>query len=202
MATIWDERYAAEHYIFGTSPNEWLKDFLDHHTIESILLPGEGEGRNALYAARRGVAVTAFDLSDTGRQKALALTQAEGLAIDYTVCNALQYTSQRTFEALGLFYFHLPSDIRRNVMRHLSSFVQPDGWLVLECFAKSQLGRASGGPSNADMLYSHTELIDDFAGWTWHTATECEVSLDEGPGHQGKAMVVRLLGQKGAFYLP
>lgn len=197
MVTPWDERYSASHYIFGTKPNEWLKAFIDQTKVESILLPGEGEGRNALYAARKGIDVTAFDQSHTGRLKALKLTTTAGFIIDYKVCDAQSFDSAKLFDALGIFYFHLPSDIRRNTMRHLSSFVKPCGWLVLECFAKSQLGLASGGPSNADMLYSLRELTEDFGAWMWHTASETEVLLDEGPGHQGAAKVVRLLGQKG-----
>lgn len=197
MITPWDERYAASHYIFGTKPNEWLKAFVDHTKVDSLLLPGEGEGRNALYAARKGIEITAFDLSQTGMQKALNLTTAAGLSINYQVCEAQHFDSTKQFGALGIFYFHLPSDIRRNTMRHLSSFVKPGGWLVLECFAKSQLGRTSGGPSNADMLYSLTDLTEDFREWSMITACEIEVVLDEGPGHQGAAKVVRLLGQKG-----
>ncbi len=44
---------------------------LNHLTVGRILLPAEGEGRNAVFAAKLGWDVTAFDFSASAMKKAL-----------------------------------------------------------------------------------------------------------------------------------
>ena len=58
---FWDERFAAEEYIYGTEPNKFFREQLDKLPPGKILLLGEGEGRNAVYAAKSGWLVHAVD---------------------------------------------------------------------------------------------------------------------------------------------
>ncbi len=51
---FWDIRYSDSEYAYGTEPNVYFKSFIDTHSSGKILLPGEGEGRNAVYAAVKG----------------------------------------------------------------------------------------------------------------------------------------------------
>ncbi|MDX1604123.1 MAG: SAM-dependent methyltransferase, partial [Salinimicrobium sediminis] len=85
MQEFWNERYQREEYIYGKDPNEYLKAQLKNLTPGRILFPAEGEGRNAVHAAKKGWQVSAFDQSEEGRKKALRLAEAEGVEIDYTV---------------------------------------------------------------------------------------------------------------------
>jgi hypothetical protein len=71
--STWNERYGADEYVYGKEPNGFLKEFIDNHPPGKILLPAEGEGRNAVYAASKGWEVTAFDFSEEGKKKALKL---------------------------------------------------------------------------------------------------------------------------------
>ncbi|WP_170982756.1 hypothetical protein [Dyadobacter frigoris] len=49
MNQLWDERYGSEKYIYGTTPNLWFKENLSLLSPGSLLLPAEGEGRNAVF---------------------------------------------------------------------------------------------------------------------------------------------------------
>ena len=54
MKEIWDKRYSTAVYAYGEEPNAFFKEKLDSQNLEgSILLPAEGEGRNAVYAAKK-----------------------------------------------------------------------------------------------------------------------------------------------------
>lgn len=66
---FWDERYKEKEYVYGISPNEFLKKELLKLKVGSILLPCEGEGRNAVFAAKNGWNVFAFDSSFEGKKK-------------------------------------------------------------------------------------------------------------------------------------
>lgn len=57
---FWNQRYDATEYIYGTMPNHFFKAQIDRLKPGNILLPAEGEGRNALYVAEQGFDVAAF----------------------------------------------------------------------------------------------------------------------------------------------
>ena len=58
---MWDKRYSSDEYAYGITPNVFLKDVLEkYQPMGEILFPAEGEGRNAVYAAKKELHVTAF----------------------------------------------------------------------------------------------------------------------------------------------
>ena len=54
MSEFWDKRYGEEGFAYGKEPNEYIRAKLPLLTPGKILFPGEGEGRNAVYAAQLG----------------------------------------------------------------------------------------------------------------------------------------------------
>ena len=80
MKQFWDERYGDDEYAYGTKPNTWFAEQLARMAQGRLLLPAEGEGRNAVYAAKLGWEVTAFDISAAGRDKAMRLAEKHGAA--------------------------------------------------------------------------------------------------------------------------
>jgi hypothetical protein len=86
MKAFWDERYAAKEYAYGTTPNLFFKEKIEKIEKRGLaLFPAEGEGRNAVYAAQLGWKVEAFDISDSGQRKALALAKEKEVEIEYSV---------------------------------------------------------------------------------------------------------------------
>ena len=83
MQQFWDQRYAANETVFGDQPNKFFKLFIDLHKPGTLLLPAEGEGRNAVYAAQKGWQVDAFDFSEVAREKALDLAKGEKVSIKF-----------------------------------------------------------------------------------------------------------------------
>ena len=60
---MWDARYAAEGFLFGTEPADFLVAQAPHVPPGSkVLCVADGEGRNSVYLAGLGHTVTAFDL--------------------------------------------------------------------------------------------------------------------------------------------
>lgn len=45
---MWDKEYDTEEYIYGKSPNDFLKSHYDSIPKGKVLLLAEGEGRNAV----------------------------------------------------------------------------------------------------------------------------------------------------------
>ncbi len=197
MKEHWDERYSATDYIYGTNPNLWFRDKLLQLTPGSLLLPAEGEGRNAVFAAKNGWKVLAFDQSTEGRKKALRLADREGVRIEYHISNLNEFDDiGMTFDAIALIFVHLPPEVRELVHRHLTGFLKPGGFLILEAFTDEQLKNTSGGPKTPLLLYNAEIIERDFNQLRFIDFTASAVILDEGPLHRGEAHVVRLFAQK------
>ncbi len=81
MKEIWNKIYSQENFVYGIEPNNFFKEFVDKIEPGKILLPGEGEGRNTVYAASKNWDVTAFDFSEIARNKALKLAQKNNVSL-------------------------------------------------------------------------------------------------------------------------
>ena len=204
MREFWDERYAVKEYVYGTEPSNFFKNILDEYQLlkGKILLPGEGEGRNAVYAAKMGLEVTAFDQSIKGQKKALKLAGLKNVKITYLVggIDELKFT-ENSFDAIALSFVHFPSHLRFSYHNQLSKLLKKNGLMIIEGFSKKQiklieLNPKAGGPKNVDMLFSQEEIKGDFPQFEILKLTEEIIGLSEGDYHQGKSSVVRFIGRK------
>lgn len=194
---FWNEKFSSTPNLYGMHPNEYFKLKIDQLEEGSLLLPGEGEGRNALYAAAQYWKVVAIDQSITAQKSALTRAKSLGISIDYHVCNVLTFIPEpHSFDVLALIYFHLPSEIIAKAYSKLAKAVKVGGKVIVEGFGKNQLEYSSGGPKNKEMLYDLNELKSLFPNFTWEEEFDGVVHLEEGTGHKGPAHVIRLFGTK------
>jgi 2-polyprenyl-3-methyl-5-hydroxy-6-metoxy-1,4-benzoquinol methylase len=82
----WNQRFAADHYVFGEAPNAYLQSQAAHLTPGNALAVADGEGRNGVWLAQQGLLVDAFDFSDNAIRKARALAQSRQMAVNF-VCS-------------------------------------------------------------------------------------------------------------------
>ena len=65
----WDRRYSREMYLYGKEPVDFLRQVAGRLRVGTALLLAAGEGRNAVFLAQQGFAVTAIDISGKGPKK-------------------------------------------------------------------------------------------------------------------------------------
>jgi SAM-dependent methyltransferase len=196
MKQFWDERYAEPHFVYGEAPNVFFENSLKDLSPGKILLPCEGEGRQAVHAAAQGWEVLAFDQSSTGRDKAMQLAAKQGQHIEYILADATVFNPAPDFDAVALIFAHLPAPLRADFHRNMTAALRPGGWLILEGFNPEQLQFQSGGPRELSMLFTEAMLRSDFEGLEIISLESKQVILNEGPYHQGEAAVIRLLARK------
>lgn len=199
--SFWDAAYDIDGYKYGTAPNHFLRIHADRlPNAGKILLPGDGEGRNAVWLASRGHEVTSVDNSAIGLQKATAWARQQGVMIETIQADLAQWQPRTDhYDAVVLTYLHFAEDLRRIVHRKLLTALKVGGLLILEAFHPNQLDCQSGGPKSAQMLYRLDDIVSDFyESLDILTAWEGEILLEEGLGHQGPAFVTRYLGLKHA----
>lgn len=194
---FWNERYSGNHFVYGENPNVFFKERISQLPPGKLLMPAEGEGRNAVYAAYKGWSVDAFDLSEKAKKRALELAKRHHVSINYVVSSYQDFEIKPAFyDAIGLVYAHIHTSLRRQIHRKLIKGLKSGGTLILEAFSKDQLGNKSGGPKDIDMLYSKEELIKDFESLDLKKAESMETVLSEGNHHTGKANIVRIIGER------
>ena len=197
MENLWDQRYASDNYIYGTRPNDWFVEKLRIMKVGKLLLPAEGEGRNAVWAAEQGWNVTAYDQSYEGRTKALRLAADRGVDINYLIKDLRCFRGEEnSYDVIALIYVHMPAEFRTKVHTELVRLLKPGGCLILEAFSKAQMSNNSGGPKNLDMLYSTSELKSDFDDLKILELHDVRIHLEEGSLHTGLANVIRIFARK------
>ncbi len=196
MKSFWDERYNQPDYVYGTEPNAFLAAELQGRKPGTLYLPGEGEGRNAVYAARLGWQVEALDQSITGYKKAMLLAEKHNVNFNYQVCDWKDYHPATRFDLIGIFYLHLPPSERKHFHTACAALLVPGGKLIAEYYSKAQLDFASGGPQDKAMLYDPGELLPDFTGLKIKKLEELVINVSEGRGHRGPASVIRLIAER------
>lgn len=198
----WNDRYSTEEFAYGTAPNNYLKETLEKLDIGTILFPAEGEGRNAVYAAKLGWNVSAFDISSEGKNKALKLAQSQNVIIDYQVgeLEILNYQPGQ-FDTIALIYAHFPAEIKSAIHKTLDQYLRKGGYILFEAFSKKHLEYLAindkvGGPKDIASLFSIEEIQSDFPDYEIITLEEKEIELNEGLFHNGKGSVIRFIGKK------
>ncbi|MCW7469024.1 class I SAM-dependent methyltransferase [Leptospira kanakyensis] len=194
---FWNERYANEEYVYGKEPNEFLRSRLPNLKKGRILFPCEGEGRNAVFAASLGWEVFAFDQSESGKEKAIALANEKNVSIHYEISDVLGYPyAPEQMDMVALIFSHFHKSIRTTVHRNCVRTLKPGGILLLEAFSPDQLQYTSGGPKDPDMLCHLKDLRMDFSEMNVEYEEALETELNESPFHKGKAAIVRLVLRK------
>jgi cyclopropane fatty-acyl-phospholipid synthase-like methyltransferase len=203
MKEMWDNRYSSEDYAYGILPNDFFKNAIEKYKLTGkILLPAEGEGRNAVYAAKNGLRVTAFDISVEGQKKALKLAEKGNVSIRYEVGDFLNSDIiNEQFDNAALIYAHFPTSILSGYHKKIAELIKPNGHIILEAFSTGhlelrRLNPKVGGPDKLEMLFSEDIIKRDFSDFEVIQLEDVEIELNEGNFHNGTAKVIRFVGKK------
>jgi len=204
---MWDERYSEDGFAYGTEPNTFLKeslqrlqdDFLFRDAPPTCLMLAEGEGRNAVYMAQLGFQVTGVDISQVGLDKAQRLAKSRGVKITTVLADLSDYDlGHEQWDIIVGISCHLPPAIREKVLSAIPFALKPNGAVIFETYTPDQLKFKTGGPSEANMMYSAEIFRQAFGNGQLVVERNEESVRDvvEGKYHKGKAAVVQFVGRK------
>lgn len=197
MKQMWNERFGKEEYAYGTEPNEFFKKEIDKLEPGRLLLLGEAEGRNGVYAAKLGWEVDAVDWSEEGKKKAEKLAVENNVSINYIVEDLAHYKpNENYYDAVGLIFVHLDPELRIQTHQHVVMTLKCGGRVILESYDKDQINYSSGGPKNLDLLHSLEEIYTDFNELDIISFTKEIIHLNESTLHTGDAAIIRFVGEK------
>lgn len=195
----WNQRYSAQGYLFGETPNAYL-------VSKANLLPksgralsvADGEGRNSTWLASQGLAVDAFDFSPVAVQKARALARARGVAVDYAVVDALtvEWPSGLYDVIAAIFIQFATAPERARLFASIAGALKPGGLFVLQGYRTEQLNYGTGGPGVPSQLYEADQLRRELAGLEVVDMAIYDTEIYEGTGHRGMSALIGVAARK------
>ncbi|GAC1426723.1 MAG: hypothetical protein NVSMB6_26950 [Burkholderiaceae bacterium] len=151
---IWSQRYrdAGDDYLFGTTPAVFLarREALFSPQTNAFLV-ADGEGRNSVCLAERGLEITAIDLAAIAVQKARSLAASRGVHISVSV-DGISVPDWPPVKMCGRFDWVLGGFIqfvggaeRIKEFAAIKHMTRPSGRLLLHGYTPKQLDYKTGG---------------------------------------------------------
>jgi SAM-dependent methyltransferase len=190
MKAFWDGRYGEPGFFYGEAPNDFLVEVAGRLPPGRVLCLGEGEGRNAVYLAQRGLVVTAVDQSAVGLAKAEALAARHGVTLETVVADLGDFDVGTGWSAIVSVWCHLPSELRTKLHAAVEAGLQPGGVFVIVSYTPDQITLGRSGPKDPDMLLTAARLKVELPGLRWELIEERRCDIHEGPYHDGLSAVV------------
>ena len=198
-AEFWNERYAADEYLFGTSPNAFLAREVHRLTPGSkVLAIADGEGRNSVFLAQHGHRVVATDVSERALDKARALAERRGVEVEYRQANLAEWEwPVEAYDAVvGIFIQFAGPGLRDDIFDGIHRSLKRGGLLLLEGYREEQLAYRTGGPPNIENLCTEDGLRRAFSKWEIELLDAYDAVIEEGTGHSGRSALIDLVARK------
>lgn len=196
---MWDERYDREDYLFGTEP----AGFLQRETMrlaagEHALCIADGEGRNSVFLAARGLKVTAFDSSRVALAKAHRLAEARAVDVDFRHADVQDWdwSAQAYDVVVAVFIQFAGPALRTRIFEGMDRTLRPGGHLLIHGYAPRQVGYGTGGPPQRENMYDLLMLREAFPNYRVLHADDYDAEVAEGEGHKGLSALIDFVAIK------
>ena len=199
MQAFWNAKFYTKDFIYGEAPNNFVKENIELLVnTKKVMCLGEGEGRNAIYLADKGMEVEALDISDIALKK-LRRRAKESYLFIKTRHTLFEYWQPDThYDAVVCTYLHLPKHNQKMLFEKALMALNTNGYFIAELFSESQIHFSSGGPKNIALLYDLNDILDIVKTLPCKIIKLAQevIVLNEGDKHVGRASVIRIILQK------
>ena len=178
-ADFWDERYAATDLVWSAEPNQFVAaECADLPPGRAVDLAA-GEGRNAIWLARRGWTVTAVDFSQVALDKGARL--AGDTPVTWVRADVTDWVARAPVDLVVVAYLQLPADERRTAVRAAYDALRPGGTLLWVAHDSSNLTEGTGGPQDPTVLMTAEDVLGDLDGRAVHVVRAERVAREVAP---------------------
>jgi len=196
----WNERFTAPGYLFGTRPNAFLASQAHRLTAGAKALSiADGEGRNGVFLAERGLDVLAVDFSPIALAKSRELAASRGVALRTEQADILggwTWPGGAFDVVVAIFVQFATADEQPALFANIKRALKPGGLLLMQGYRPEQLAYATGGPKTVGNLYTRALLESAFADFADLDIREHDDVVNEGRGHNGMSALIDLVGKK------
>ena len=179
----YDVRYQEEEYYWGLNPNQLCYELMRlKPPVRSyrVLEIGCGEGKDAVFLARCGYRVTAFDESQAGINKAVLLAEKNGVHVDFFKANALDYQIEGEYDIIfsSGFFDYIPDNIKEEFTSMLKEHTVVGGLNVINAFVDKPFVKKKEGQQRTP--WKSGELFTCYHDWLFHKCDQIIFDCNSG----------------------
>lgn len=195
----WDMRYANKNYLFGKEPSHFLTERSECFKPGQVaLMVADGEGRNGVYLAQRGLRVHSVDGSTVALRKARKLAQDADVQLVFEQADVTDWTWYKDSydHVIGIMIQFADPETRTKLFENMKSAVKPGGCLLLHGYRPEQVELGTGGPPDPAYMYTEELLRTVFSDFEIIELTEEDRLVEDGVAHRGESALINLVARK------
>ncbi|MBQ7774699.1 MAG: methyltransferase domain-containing protein [Lachnospiraceae bacterium] len=186
--TDYEEKYKTEAYYWGLKPNNLCYEIMQLMPPTKpyrVLDIGCGEGKDAVFLARNGYIVTAFDLAETGLEKAKRLAKANRVEVDFFRADVNDFVPQAEFDIIfssGVFHY-IEAEQRKRLIDSLKEATAPQGIHAINVFVDKPFLQKAPDREEAEKKrtpWYSGELFRYYHDWLFHKNDEVIFDCNSG----------------------
>jgi SAM-dependent methyltransferase len=142
--------------------------------------------------------VLSIDFSSVALEKAAALAGKHGVSLKTQVADLDDWTWQADcFDVVAAIFIQFAGPkLRERIFAGICRTLAPGGLLLLQGYRPEQLAYGTGGPPQAENMYTASLLRSAFAELDILRLEEHDSVVHEGTGHDGLSALVDLVARK------
>lgn len=158
----------------------------------------DGEGRNGVWLAEQGLDVLAIDFSETALAKARALASQRGVRLRTELADIFAWRwPQAAFDVVVAIFTQVAFPAQRGeFFTNLKRALKPGGILLMQGYRPDQLNYRTGGPPEAERLYTRSIIEQSFGDLAELEIHEHDSVINEGTAHVGMSALIDVIGRK------
>lgn len=157
--TAWDKTYNRKDYVFGKEPELFLVKHVDKLPKGRALDIAMGEGRHAVYLAKKGFQVEGVDISSVGLRKAQKLAAENGVKIKTVNADLNKYKIKPDTYSVIMNFFYL----QRSLFPEIIAGLKKGGVVVFSTNTVEHLKNPAGKDFERESLLEVGELKKAFS---------------------------------------
>lgn len=186
--TGYDNRYAGKEYYWGLEPNKLCYEIMRRKpSIKpyKILDIGCGEGKDAVFLAKNGYDVTAFDISEAGIQKAKNLADMHKVSVNFFKADIKDFRVETDYDIIfssGVFHY-IPLDLRQSLINNLKEHTKINGLNVINVFVGKPFISPALDMEKEELqvdIWKSGELFTYYHDWLFHKNEEVIFECNSG----------------------
>jgi len=201
MSDLYDEKYDQDEYYWGKRPSKICYQVLKlKPPLEKplkLLVLACGEGRNAVFFARNGYEVTAFDISSVGLEKTKRYAEEVGVPLKTFQADITEFRLEEKYDILfstgGLQY--IPEKSRDEVFRNYKTHTKKDGLNVFSLFVDKPFIKEPPDSEKTERRWVSGELFTHYSDWKIEHCSE-EIFDCDSSGVPHRHAVNRIVARK------
>jgi len=170
MPNPYEQKYSGENRYWGMKPSALCRKVLEMMPAAGrvkLLDIGCGEGRNAIFFAKNGYEVTAFDLAAMGAEKTRQYAAQAGVEINVFQADLNEYRLKVNFDVLfstGSLHYIRPQ-LRKEILDNYKNFTNPGGLNVHSVILEKPFIPRAPDAEDTAYLWHSGEVFGYYCDW-------------------------------------